>query len=1398
MCTGCGKPDVEEGGKHPLFNAPACQSCIDEVTDCQEEVAKGDNCCCCGTDDGANFRLCTNKAEICKRIVCNTCYPRLNLPLSWEDARRDRKWHCPVCRKLEVKPRFPKRGGDPVNATPKSDKKKRRKIREIEKLTKDEKEEWERERIERTLAAEKARKLAEEAEEADHSDSDDDYAGASNSSGATVRINDNVLVVDEEEPIFIHAEISRFLKPHQVEGIRFMWHRLIKTVADVKRPKDRVYGGILAHAMGLGKTLQTITCIYTVLTCKVINKQSVLPTKAAAGGAAAVSAAVGTSIGTVLVIVPKNVLMNWHKEFVKWIPDKAWTAKYVQVLDGTKVKDIKARSERLKLWHETGGVMIMTDGMYVGMLESTSKAQKYSEVIRGHIKERAVMYLQKPGPDMLFLDEGHLISSEVAKRSAAIKGIQTRRRMILTGTPLQNNLTEYFFMIDFIRPKYMGTKDQFNNRFTNPIGNGQYADSTQGDILQMKRRLCVLQTKLSTMVQRKDQKVLLNDLKGKTEYVLYVSLTKEQRKLYRRYNAFAARHSDDGSAGKGYLAAFQALQKVSSHPYTLHMKEKRKKKKSKAELEKEKEEQLLRQFDDVISVGRASNAATPTAASTDSDADDDAMQDEDDEDKEDNGAQWLRGLSNKVPADLLADSAKFKLFFDILRLCDAKDDKLVLFTQHVVTLDVLELQLKRMKWVKNTQYLRIDGKDESTARLSMADKFNKDGSKLKLIIASLKATSLGINFTGANRVVIFDHSHNPTHEIQAIARTYRYGQTKEVVVYRFVADRTIDQKVYVRQCTKLAMSRRVVDDDNMKRMFSDAERKSLQDLDRAFESDDESEDEDSEESQGAAERRKQEKEARIQKIKDEEEAEGKKAGLKYLTFKDPSPKDQIMAELLKTDNGKQIKKYHTQSQVLVKLEDEEHDAEFVKAAEKEFADNLLDIKTKAENATTLGKRGNGGGGAAGAGVGAGGAVGVAGAGAGASASAGTVRAGTASAERAAALASGGAGGGSVGGGAKKPSAPTASSTTVANAAVYQQRQQQATGVADNPPFSRSCAMFGMPDGMTPLMTAAKSGDMDRVARYILEGHDVDATNNKGQTAYTMAAESGHALRGAVTSFLEQASNAVKAKKASVLSAGNTPLFPFKQMPIQMFEKEQNQAAVQQPPPPRQQPPPPQQQQDKRAPPTVYGAVSGPGQPRAGSKGMPPLPLSKSKSKSKSKKRIAPTLLTTAGVAAIAAAHALGPAAAAAAAAAAGVGGGGGGGDGGGAAARTTGTATLASQMLAVVTPGVAGVYRPAGIKRVASGEPGGGGGGVAAGVEKKARTLPAAPNAVQLAARSTSSPTFQPLTNSAPRSSPGSSKKDPVIILSSDDDDGEVAWTGRTPPGPEGDDSSSSEDMNDS
>ena len=87
--------------------------------------------------------------------------------------------------------------------------------------------------------------------------------------------------------------------------------------------------------------------------------------------------------------------------------------------------------------------------------------------------------------------------------------IKTRRRVILTGTPLQNNLSEYFAMVDFVKPKLLGTFAEFRNRFVNPITNGQSSDSTDRDVRIMKKRSFILNDMLKGCLQRLDYNVLV-------------------------------------------------------------------------------------------------------------------------------------------------------------------------------------------------------------------------------------------------------------------------------------------------------------------------------------------------------------------------------------------------------------------------------------------------------------------------------------------------------------------------------------------------------------------------------------------------------------------------------------------------------------------------------------------------------------------------------------------------------------------------------------------------------------------------------------------------------------------------------------------------------------------------
>uniref|UniRef100_A0A0C3T210 Helicase ATP-binding domain-containing protein n=1 Tax=Guillardia theta (strain CCMP2712) TaxID=905079 RepID=A0A0C3T210_GUITC len=133
---------------------------------------------------------------------------------------------------------------------------------------------------------------------------------------------------------------------------------------------------------------------------------------------------------------------------------------------------------------------------------------------------------------MVILDEGHRLKNDKSKISKAIRGLQTKRRIILTGTPIQNKLEEYWCMVDFVYPEFLGTKKRFNNLFANPIKCGMLADSEMSKVRMGKRRMHVLVKKLAPIVQRRDESILRALLPPKQEFVLYTRLSEIQQCLY--------------------------------------------------------------------------------------------------------------------------------------------------------------------------------------------------------------------------------------------------------------------------------------------------------------------------------------------------------------------------------------------------------------------------------------------------------------------------------------------------------------------------------------------------------------------------------------------------------------------------------------------------------------------------------------------------------------------------------------------------------------------------------------------------------------------------------------------------------------------------------------------------
>lgn len=375
------------------------------------------------------------------------------------------------------------------------------------------------------------------------------------------RVVINIGHPEGEEDIFLAPQIARIIKPHQIGGVRFLFDNIIESVERFNTSTG--FGCILAHSMGLGKTLQL--CCF----CDIFLRH--------------------TSSKTILCIMPINTLQNWLAEFNMWLPDDPEKSPLKEqgevrprnfklfVLNDTH-KTLNARSKVILDWAKEGGVLLIGYELYrLLSLKKMTKRRGRKTARDPEIEEKEAAEhkklldemhaaLVKPGPDLIVCDEGHRIKNSHASISVALKQIRSKRRIVLTGYPLQNNLLEYWCMVDFVRPNYLGTKTEFSNMFERPIQNGQCIDSTPQDIKLMRYRAHVLHSLLLGFVQRRSHVVLQNSLPQKQEFVLLVRMTPFQRKLYDVFMNEVVRTK----AVPNPLKAFAVCCKIWNHPDVLY------------------------------------------------------------------------------------------------------------------------------------------------------------------------------------------------------------------------------------------------------------------------------------------------------------------------------------------------------------------------------------------------------------------------------------------------------------------------------------------------------------------------------------------------------------------------------------------------------------------------------------------------------------------------------------------------------------------------------------------------------------------------------------------------------------------------------------------------------------
>lgn len=590
----------------------------------------------------------------------------------------------------------------------------------------------------------------------------------------------NVVREKGEEAVRIPSSISAKLKAHQVVGIRFMWENIIQSIRKVKSG-DKGLGCILAHTMGLGKTFQVIAFLYTAMR------------------------SVDLGLRTALIVTPVNVLHNWKQEFMKWRPSELKPLRVFMLEDVSRDR----RAELLAKWRAKGGVFLIGYTAFRNL--------SFGKHVKDRNMAREICHALQDGPDILVCDEAHMIKNTRADTTQALKQVKCQRRIALTGSPLQNNLMEYYCMVDFVREGFLGSSHEFRNRFQNPIENGQHTNSTSEDVKIMNQRSHILYEQLKGFVQRMDMNVVKKDLPPKTVFVITVKLSPLQRRLYKRFldlHGFTNDRVSNEKIRKSFFAGYQALAQIWNHPGILQLT----KDKGYPSREDAEDSSSDENMDYNVVIGEKPRNMN------------DFLQG-----KNDDGffqKDWWNDLLHEHTYKELDYSGKMVLLLDILTMCSNMGDKSLVFSQSIPTLDLIEFYLSKLPrpgkqgklWKKGKDWYRLDGRTESSERQKLVERFNEPLNKrVKCTLISTRAGSLGINLHSANRVIIVDGSWNPTYDLQAIYRAWRYGQTKPVFAYRLMAHGTMEEKIYKRQVTKEGLAARVVDRQQVHRTISKEE-----------------------------------------------------------------------------------------------------------------------------------------------------------------------------------------------------------------------------------------------------------------------------------------------------------------------------------------------------------------------------------------------------------------------------------------------------------------------------------------------------------------------------------------------------------------------------------------------
>ncbi|XP_026887493.2 DNA excision repair protein ERCC-6-like 2 [Electrophorus electricus] len=522
-------------------------------------------------------------------------------------------------------------------------------------------------------------------------------------------------------------------------------------------------GCILGDDMGLGKTVQVISFLAAVLqktgTWKDVekNRPEFLQSQR--------SWKPSKMKRVFLIVAPLSVLYNWKDELDTWGHFKT------VIVHGVKKEEELARVNRGRC--EIALTTYETLRLCLDQFNSIDWAA-------------------------VIVDEAHKLKNHKSQITQAMKDLRCKVRVGLTGTILQNNLEELWCVMDWAIPGCLDSLASFKNKFSDPIEQGQKHSVTKRALAEGRRAVQTLAKRLSRWFLRRTKALISEQLPKKDDRVVYCSLTDFQQAVYRavldtddvtlllcgsqrcqcgsgrpRKKCCQKCNSDGVPVKHMYFSYLAILRKVANHVALLQSKEGTSKTQEK--YVNSICEKVFTKFPDFTE--RCKQAA-------------------------------FEAISDPKY------SGKMKVLQRLLSHFIKRKDKVLLFSFSTKLLDVLE----SFCMAEGLNYRRLDGTTKSKERLHIVKEFNSSGD-INLCLVSTMAGGLGLNFVGANVVVLFDPTWNPANDLQAVDRVYRIGQCKDVTVFRLISLGTVEEVIYLRQVYKQQLQSSVIGRENARRYF---------------------------------------------------------------------------------------------------------------------------------------------------------------------------------------------------------------------------------------------------------------------------------------------------------------------------------------------------------------------------------------------------------------------------------------------------------------------------------------------------------------------------------------------------------------------------------------------------